>query len=137
MNDGPSDAASRRFPFLDHIGLVLREHEAGSSTCSLTVAPFHFNSSGLVHGAVLFALADTGMGAALIKTLEDGETLATIDLKITYFKPVRGGDLTCITQLVNRGRTIASLESSIHCGESLVARASGNFAILRRDPLKQ
>jgi acyl-CoA thioesterase len=137
MNDGSSDAASRRFPFLDHIGLVVRDQNAGSSTCSLAVAPFHFNSSGLVHGAVLFALADTGMGAALIRTLEEGETLATIELKITYFKPVRGGELTCTTQLVNRGRTIANLESSIHCGENLVARANGNFAIFRRDPVKQ
>jgi acyl-CoA thioesterase len=102
--------------------------------CSLSVAPFHFNSSGLVHGAVLFALADTGMGAALIDTLAEGEMPATIELKITYFKPVRGGELTCTSQLVNRGRTVANLESSIYCGETLVARASGNFAILRRAP---
>jgi acyl-CoA thioesterase len=132
MNDGSSSTASPRFPFLDHIGLVVREHEPGSSTCALTVAPFHFNSSGLVHGAVLFALADTGMGAALMGTLEEGETCATVELQINYFKPVQGGELTCTTQLVNRGRTLANLESSIYVGESLVARANGNFAILRR-----
>src|SRR5205807_824014 len=80
MNDGRSSTTSPGFPFLDHIGLVVREHEPGSSTCSLTVAPFHFNSSGLVHGAVIFALADTGMGAALMGTLEAGETCATVEL---------------------------------------------------------
>jgi len=131
MNDG--DTGGRRFPFLDHIGLVVREHELGSSVCALTVAPFHFNSSGLVHGAVLFALADTGMGAALINTLEEGETCATVELQINYFRPVQSGELTCTTQLVNRGRTLANLESSIYVGESLVARATGNFAIFRRD----
>ncbi|HTT10979.1 MAG TPA: PaaI family thioesterase [Burkholderiaceae bacterium] len=132
MDAAPHPERQRRFPFLDHIGLVVREHEAGSSTCALTVVPFHLNSSGLVHGAVIFALADTGMGAALLGTLEEGETLATVDLQINYLRPVQGGELTCTTQLVNRGRTLAHLESSIYLGEALVARASGNFAIFRR-----
>jgi len=126
-------ASGRRFPFLDHIGLVVREHEPGSSPCALTVAPFHFNSSGLVHGAVIFALADTGMGAALLATLQEGEMFATVELQINYFKPVQGGELMCTSQLVNRSRTLANLESSIYLGEGLVARANGNFAIFRRD----
>jgi acyl-CoA thioesterase len=121
-----------RFPFLDHIGLVVREHGAGSSTCALTVAPFHRNSSGIVHGAVLFALADTGMGAALFPTLEQGDGCATVELKISYFKPVREGELVCTTQLVHRARTLANLESSIYAGAALVARANGHFAIVRR-----
>lgn len=132
--DETGEGAQRRFPFLDHIGLVVRDHEAGASTCTLAVAPFHFNASGRVHGAVLFALADTGMGAALIPTLAEGEMPATIDLNITYLKPVLGGELACTTRLVNRARTIAHLESSIHCDGTLVARASGNFAIVRRAP---
>jgi acyl-CoA thioesterase len=134
MNDKAGNAGKRRFPFLDHIGLAVREHEPGSSICALTVAPFHFNSSGLVHGAVIFALADTGMGAALMGTLEEGEGFATVELQINYFKPVQAGELTCTTQLVNRGRTLANLESSIYLGETtLVARATGNFAIFRRE----
>jgi acyl-CoA thioesterase len=121
------------FPFLDHIGLVVRDVEPGSSLCVLSVAPFHFNSSGMVHGAVIFALADTGMGAALHATLEKGETCATVELKINYFKPVRGGELTCTSQLVNRGRSLANLESSVFLDNTLIARANGNFAILRRE----
>jgi acyl-CoA thioesterase len=122
-----------RFPFLDHIGLVVREHEPGSSECVLEVAPFHFNSSGIVHGAVLFALADTGMGAALMGLLGEGEGCATVELQINYFRPVQGGELVCTTQLVNRSRTLANLESSIYLGEALVARATGNYAIFRRE----
>ena len=132
MDDSSSAAGGRRFPFLDHIGLVVREHEAGSSTCALTVAPFHFNSSGVVHGAVIFALADSGMGAALLGALEEGEGCATVELQINYFRPVQGGELVCTSQLVNRTRSLAHFESSIYLGASLVARASGNFAIFRR-----
>jgi len=134
--DDTSAAAGRtgRFPFLDHIGLVVREQASGSSCCTLTIQPVHFNSSGIVHGAVLFALADTGMGAALHATLEAGEGLATVELKINYFTPVRGGELICTSQVVNRGRTLANLESSIHLEGVLVARANGNFAIFARSP---
>lgn len=128
----PSSGGGARFPFLDHIGLVVREHGPGSSTCVLTVQPFHRNSSGLVHGAVLFALADTGMGAALFPTLEQGDNCATVELKISYFKPVREGELVCTSQLVHRARTLANLESSIFLGTALVARANGHFAIVRR-----
>jgi acyl-CoA thioesterase len=126
------DPAGARFPFLEHIGLVVREHGPGASTCVLTVAPFHRNSSGLVHGAVLFAMADTGMGAALFPTLEEGDACATVELKISYFKPVRDGELVCTSQLVHRARTLAHLESSIHAGTTLVARANGHFAVVRR-----
>jgi acyl-CoA thioesterase len=127
----PPPPGGSRFPFLDHIGLVVREHGAGSSTCVLTVQPFHRNSSGLVHGAVLFALADTGMGAALYPTLEEGDACATIELKISYFKPVHEGELVCTSTLVHRARTVAHLESSIHLDGTLVARASGHFAVVR------
>ncbi len=122
------------FPFLDHIGLVVREHGPGASTCALTVQPFHRNSSGLVHGAVLFALADTGMGAALFPTLEQGDACATVELKISYFKPVRDGELVCTSRLVHRARTIANLESSIELDGIEVARANGHFAVMRRSP---
>ena len=132
MGEPSGATGGNRFPFLDHIGLVVHGQGPGSSVCNLMVAPFHFDSAGLVHGAVLFALADTGMGAALLPTLDEGEMSATIELKINYFKSVTGGELTCTTQLVNRGRTVAHLESSIFAGENLVARASGNFAIFRR-----
>lgn len=133
MTAAPAPKRSR-FPFLDHIGLVVREHAPGHSLCALTVQPFHLNSSGVVHGAVLFALADTGMGAALFPALEDGDACATVELKISYFKPVRDGELICTSTLVHRARTLAHLEASIHREGVLMARANGHFAVLRRAP---
>ena len=79
----------------------------------------------------MFALADTGMGAALNPTLEAGQICATIEIKINYFKPVHEGVLNCITQVVNRGRTVANLDSRLYVGETLVAQANGNYAIFK------
>ena len=72
-----------------------------------------------------------GMGSAVHATLAEGEICATVEIKINYFKPVREGDLICTTVLVNRGKTLANLDSSIHCGDLLVAKANGTYAVFR------
>jgi acyl-CoA thioesterase len=118
-------------PFADLIDLTFEEQRAGYSRCKLAIAEKHLNPHGVVHGAVAYALADTGMGAALYRTLEPGEICATIEIKISYFKPVTSGALSCVTEMVNRGKKVASMESSVYAGEALVARASGTYSIFR------
>jgi len=120
-----------RHPYAERIGLVFEEQRAGHSRCVLNVAEDHLNPHGVMHGAVIYSLADTGMGAALYPTLEPGEICATIEIKINYFKPVVSGVLACVTELVNRGKTVANLESTVHCGDVLVAKANGNYSIFR------
>lgn len=120
-----------KHPFAELIDLHTDETKAGSSTLSLLVAPRHLNPHQVVHGAVLFAMADTGMGAALYPTLEVDEICATIEVKINYFKPVSQGTVVCKTELVNRGKSVANLESRLYVEQVLVAQANGNYAIFR------
>ena len=121
-------------PFAKLIGLHLLDHAQGSNRFRLAVDEKHLNPNKVVHGAVLFAMADTGMGAAVHPTLAAGELCATVEIKINYFKPVHAGELVCTTTLVNRGKTLANLDAVIHCGESLVAKANGTYAIFRPGP---
>ena len=121
-------------PFAKLIDLHLLDHAQGSNRFRLTVDEKHLNPNKVVHGAVLFAMADTGMGAAVHPTLAAGELCATVEIKINYFKPVHAGELVCTTTLVNRGKTLANLDAVIHCGESLVAKANGTYAIFRPGP---
>jgi acyl-CoA thioesterase len=116
-------------PFADLVGLHFEEQRPGYSRCTLTVVQKHLNPHGVVHGAVAYTLADTGMGAALYRTLDPGELCATVEIKISYFKPVSSGALSCVTEVVNRGKRVASMESSIYAGDALVARASGTYSI--------
>ncbi len=117
--------------FAKLIDLLYLEQGPGHSVCRIVVADKHLNPNQVVHGAVMFALADTGMGALLQPTLADGELCATVEIKINYFKPVREGELVCVTTLVNRGKTLANLDSSIHCAGQLVAKANGSYAIFK------
>ena len=118
-------------PYADLIGLAVAEQRAGYSRLTLTVAQMHHNPHRVVHGAVLYAMADTGMGSALYPTLGEGEICATIQITMNYFKPVREGLIECVTELVNRGRSVANLASHITAGGVLVASANGNYAIFK------
>jgi acyl-CoA thioesterase len=75
-------------------------------------------------------MADTGMGAALYSVLDAGYACATIDISISYFRPVVDGQLLCQTVVENKGRTVAHLTARITQNDKLVAQASGNFAII-------
>lgn len=120
-----------KHPFADLIDLQFEDSRPGSSTLTLVLGPRHLNPHGVAHGAVLYALADTGMGAALYPTLEAGEICATIEIKINYFKPVAAGKVVCTTAIINRGKTVANLESRLYVEQTLVAQANGNYAIFR------
>lgn len=116
-------------PYADLIGLKMEEQENGHSKCSLEADEKLFNPHNVIHGAVIYSLADTGMGAALYPILKKGEICATIEIKINYYLPVKSGTITCITEIINRGKSMANLESSIYSGDMLVAKANGNYSI--------
>lgn len=116
-------------PYADLVGLNLVEQKEGYSKCSLLVRNELFNPHGVVHGAAIYSLADTGMGAALYPTLAGGEICATIEIKINYYKAVTTGTILCITELINKGKTVANLESNVYCQDVLVAKANGHYSI--------
>lgn len=118
--------------FINHVGIQVKLQPEGRCTCSLTVQDFHLNGNGVVHGGVLFTLADTAMGAALHGTLDEGQICATIETKIAYFKPVFEGEVVCTGEIVNKGKSVASTEASLFVGEVLVAKATGSFAVFQR-----
>ena len=118
-------------PFADLIGLVFESVHQGRSLCRIEVDDKLMNPHGVVHGSIMSALADTGMGGALYPLLAENESCATIEIKISYFKPVREGTLECTTQLLHKGKNVASLESEIFSNDKLVAKASGTYSISR------
>ena len=118
-------------PFGELIGLKVNRQETGHSELSIQATAPLMNPHKVVHGAVLYALADTGMGAALYPTLAEGEMCATIEIKMNYFAPVFGGEIHCQTRLVHRGKKVAHLESELTSDGKLVGKASGNYAVFK------
>ncbi|MDH5605548.1 MAG: PaaI family thioesterase [Anaerolineae bacterium] len=119
----------QKHPFAELIGLQYLKTEDQLFTCKLEINPSHLNPNGVVHGGVLYTLADTCMGGALFYSLEEGKTCATVEIKISYFKPVREGSVICRAKIIHRGNSLASLEAEVTLDELLVSKAYGTFAI--------
>ena len=39
--------------------------------------------------------------------------------------------MVCKTELINRGKSVANLESRLYVDQTLVAQANGNYAVFR------
>lgn len=121
------------FPFAALIGLELDTLSRGHCRMALTIdSRRHHNPQHVVHGSVLHAMADTGMGMALYTTLDEGQWCATIEIKVSYLRAVSAGHLSCEAQLVHRGKTTAHLDARLRLGDVLVATSSGSFSIFAR-----
>lgn len=127
-----TEPSSMPHPFADLLGFTVSSRSEGRCRIELDIAPEHFNPHGIVHGGVLYSVADTGMGGALMSMLGDAEICTTVEIKIVYFRPATDGRLVCDTEVVNRGRRTAALESTVSAGDRILARAYGTFMILPR-----
>lgn len=127
MAEGPRDEGFGKL-----IGLELVERGPGTSLCRLVMDARHLNPHGVLHGGVMYTLADQGMGAALYSLLADGESCATIEIKMVYLAAVRDGAVDCETRVIKKTRRLSVLESDVRSGGELVARALGTYAILDR-----
>ena len=124
-----SAPGSTPHPFADLIGLSFEPAEPGSSRCRVLIRAELLDPHGVVHGAVAYALADTGMGGALYPLLDQGESCATIEIKIVYLASAGEGELLCDTRVVRKGSRVAVLESEIRESDRLVAKALGTYSI--------
>lgn len=120
-------------PFGELLGLYFTKMEDGHSQCSLEIREDLFNPYGVLHGGVIYSLADTGMGGALYSRLKEDELCSTVEIKIVYFRPVASGMLTCGSQLIRRGKSLAFIESEILRGDRLIAKATGTFSIFKAE----
>jgi acyl-CoA thioesterase len=130
--DPHSDPLS--FPLAQLLGMSVTVAEDGCGHARTHVAPDHLNPNGVVHGAVLFALVDTAMGAAALSVLEDGLRCATTDLHLRFLRPVQDGTLEAEATVQHRSRRTLVLSGIIRNHGQTVATATGSFAILGQLP---
>ncbi len=118
-------------PFGELIGLNFTKVRKRFSQCQIEVRNDLLNPHKVVHGGVMYSMADTGMGGALYPSLPEGTLCATLEIKINYFKPVYSGTLVCNTKLIHQGKASAVLESEIINNEEIVAKAIGTYSIFK------
>lgn len=116
--------------FANLVGLRPVQLDEGRAVFAVDLRPAHLNPNGVVHGGVVYTLADTAMGAALVSRLGPGERCATLEIKINYVAPAVAGVIECEARLVERTRRIGVLEARVSDGEGrLIAIATGSFYV--------
>jgi acyl-CoA thioesterase len=118
-------------PFAELIGLKFTKSKKGYSECVLEINEKLLNPHKVVHGGVVYSMADTGMGAALYPHLDKDEICATVEIKIAYFAAIASGILVCKTKVIHKGKRIAVLESEIESNGRLTAKAIGTYSIFK------
>ncbi|MHA1377381.1 MAG: PaaI family thioesterase [Candidatus Helarchaeota archaeon] len=118
-------------PFGELIGLKFTKLKKGYSQCILEVNEKLLNPHKVLHGGVMYAMADTGAGGAVYTYLEQGELCATVEVKIVYFSSVKSGTVICDTHVINRRKKIVIFESEIKNDDRLVAKAYGTYSIFK------
>ena len=120
------------FPLQSFLDFDVRDGPDGAVVAFLEVDDRHLNPNGIVHGGVVFTLADTAMGWATLAVLDDGQICASIEVSVRYLRPIPGGRLVATASVLRAGRRIVHLECSVTVDgdDRPVAVLQGSFAVL-------
>ena len=126
-------------PMARLIGFEMRIAEAGRIVMELDPDESLENTIGLLHGATAAALLDTAMGCAIATMQPAGQTSVTLDLKLTYLRPlsVRSGKVSAEGKVVKLGRQISYAEGFVRDGAgNLAVHATATFTMIGGEKAK-
>ncbi len=125
----------RNFGILNLLGMKIVAAESGIGRVSIQVDERLMHPQQIVHGGVIFTLADTAMSMALISVLPAGTRFGTLEAKINFMLPVRTGELLAEGKIVHKGRSTAVLEATVfniaEGEQQAIAKVLGTFSIAR------
>jgi uncharacterized protein (TIGR00369 family) len=120
-------------PMARLIDFRLRVAEPGRTVMELEPHESLENTIGLLHGATAAALLDTAMGCAISTMLPAGQGAVTLDLKLTYLRPlsVRSGIISAEGKVIKLGRQTSYTEGFVRDGSgNLAVHATATFSMI-------
>jgi uncharacterized protein (TIGR00369 family) len=131
----PTDKSPFNFPFpiMKTLGIRLVEVSEGAASMEMEAkTELHSNPMGTIHGGVLCDIADAAIGTAHFTTLTEGESFASIDLQINFFRPVWNERLRAVAKPIHRGRTVGRYVCDVTRADGkLVAQVTSTIMTLR------
>lgn len=122
-------------PIAELLGFELVEVGHGRATFAVEPGEQHYNPIGVVHGGIAATLLDSAMGCAVQTTLEAGVGYTTLDLNVTFLRPmmVDTGKVLCEAAVVHTGSRVATAEGRVFSSRTgkLMATGTCSCVILR------
>ena len=123
-------AKFRAHNFQSLIGIEIDSIENGRAQIAINVEEKHLQQQGVVHGGVIATLVDTAVAIAIIGASEPGARFTTVELKVNYLSPIRGGRVVADARLLRNGRQIVVAECDVVTSEGRLA-AKGLLTYMR------
>ena len=121
----PPAAATLGFQFID------ADVEAGTIEVAFAATEAFTNPAGNVLGAFLAAMLYDTVGPALLATLEPDQFQSTLQLNVTFLRPVRPGRVIGKGRIVHRDEDLVFLEASLlDAGEAVIATATATARVI-------
>jgi len=98
--------AAKSVPYARLLGFELDEVSPGAATLGLKIRKDLMQNHGVVHGGAIASLIDTATAFAIIPLLNPEERVTTVDLTISYLRPITKGRVTALARVVRAGRRL-------------------------------
>jgi uncharacterized protein (TIGR00369 family) len=118
-------------PILELVGAQLLALGDGEASFRATPDESVYNPIGMVHGGFLCTLLDSAAGCAVHTLLPAGSGYSTIEIKVSFLKPVRAGDqIEVVGRSLRVGRQVAFAEAHArNAAGDLVGHATSSLVI--------
>jgi uncharacterized protein (TIGR00369 family) len=121
----PPAAATLGFEFVD------ADVEAGTIEVGFRATEAFTNPAGNVLGAFVAAMLYDTVGPALLATLAPDQFQSTLQMSVSFLRPVRPGRLTGKGRIVHRDGDLANLEASlVGAGGRVIATATATARVI-------
>lgn len=103
------EAAVKNVPFSTLLGIELISAEPGAASMTLPVREELKQNNGVVHGGAIATLIDSVAAFAVIPLLDQTETTTTVDLTISYLRPLLAGTAKASARVLRQGSRVIVL----------------------------
>lgn len=100
-------------PFAKLLGIKLDAIEAGEATLSLRIREEFKQNAGVVHGGVIASLIDSATAFAILPLLNPDERTTTVDLTISYLRPLVAGVVVARAKVLRAGRRMIATSAEL------------------------
>src|SRR5678815_2847578 len=106
-------SALERVPFAKLIGIELDEVDSGTATLAFDVRDELKQNNGVVHGGAIASLIDTATAFAIISVLPPDEQATTVDLTISYLRPLTKGRARAAAKVLRTGKRLITVSAEL------------------------
>jgi uncharacterized protein (TIGR00369 family) len=100
-------------PYAHLLGIELDAISEGTATLGLNVRKELTQNHGVVHGGAIASLIDTAMAFAIISLLAPKERVTTVDLTVSYLRPLTQGRVTAVARVLRAGRRLFVVSAEV------------------------